>query len=64
MNSKDEERLAAFEKMLEFVQKNHDDTEAKMEILRGGGKKQDRYLRSANGQQNDVQKSAGSVQTF
>lgn len=38
MNSKDEERLAAFEKMLEFVQKNHDDTEAKMEILRGEGK--------------------------
>ncbi len=33
-----EERLEAFEKMLSFIQKNHDDTVMKMEALREEGK--------------------------
>ena len=38
MNSNDEKRLADFERMLAFVQRNYDDAEAGLEELRRQGK--------------------------
>ncbi|NCE97600.1 hypothetical protein [Emergencia sp. 1XD21-10] len=49
MEQMDEKRLAAFEKMLTFVQQEYDKTTEKMEDLKGDGKEKSATYRQLMG---------------